>query len=323
MLCEGNVFRPLSQEDGAKCYPLTYGPYIYFLSSLETRNKFIRTPLEYIKKQSIDQTPPPPTPIKIAIVGPPKSGKTTLAKRFSAELGVMKVSIEDIVQLLLSKFSNTVIAENVHAILLNGAELPTDLLMIGLDQILLDERACTRGYVFDGFPSNMEQFDAMQRRSILPFKIVELDIEDGECHLRNEAEMKRKFDFYREIEMAKIYPNQNAVEEEEEEEEEEEGEKEIKVILQTPAEDLVSVTDHKEVMALFIQTFRREIVEVREAYNSHYRNWKTMNGKMNRWKLWHDAFEYVSKSISKLQQYMKNIQQENISCLDGICITPK
>ena len=93
------------------------------------------TPLEYIKKPdaTCDQTPPPPNPIKLAIIGPPKSGKTTLAKRFSVELGVMKISIEDIVQLLVSKYSNTIIAQNIHAILLSGAELPTDLLMIGLD----------------------------------------------------------------------------------------------------------------------------------------------------------------------------------------------
>jgi len=160
LLKEGNVFRPLSTQDGAPSFPLTYGPYIYFLSSIETRNKFMTTPLEYIKKREIDQTPPPPNPIKLAIVGPPKSGKTTLAKRFSVELGVMKISIEDIVQLLVSKYSNTIIAQNIHAILLNGKELPTDLLMIGLDQILLDERCSTRGYIFDGFPSNMEQFQA-------------------------------------------------------------------------------------------------------------------------------------------------------------------
>ena len=61
-----------------------------------------------------------------------------------------------------------------------------------LDQILLDERCSTKGYIFDGFPTNIEQFQAMQRRSILPFRIIELDITDDECRLRNEREIAEK-----------------------------------------------------------------------------------------------------------------------------------
>ena len=83
--------------------------------------------------------------MKIAVVGPPKSGKSTLAKRFAAELGIMNISIEAIVQLLTSKYANSVIAENIQAVLLDGKDLPTDLLMVGLDLILLDERCSTRG----------------------------------------------------------------------------------------------------------------------------------------------------------------------------------
>ena len=84
LLKEGVVFRPLAADQGgALCFPLVYGPYIYYLSSLETRNKFIAQPLEYIRatQKSTIHTPPPQTPIKLAIVGPPKSGKSTLATR--------------------------------------------------------------------------------------------------------------------------------------------------------------------------------------------------------------------------------------------------
>merc|ERR1719402_1196260 len=150
--------------------------------------------------------------------------------------------------------------------------------MIGLDQILLDERSSTRGYIFDGFPSNIEQFTAMQRRSILPFRIIELDIEDSECHARNAHEIKEKFDFYREIEMARIYPKNMSDEEEDEPEDLDEEEEKTVTISQTPAEDLVSITDSEEIMNTFIATFRKEIVEVRGAYNSVYRNWDKMNG---------------------------------------------
>ena len=46
-----------------------------------------------------------------------------------------------------------------------------------------------------------------------------------------------------------------------------------KKISKTPAEDLVSATDQKEIMAKYLETFRREIESVRAEYQSQYRNW--------------------------------------------------
>ena len=98
-LKEANVFRPRADAD---CYPLAYGPYIYYCYSQSTKSKFVKTPLEYI--QTSNQIPAPPSPVNIAVVGPPKSGKSTLARRFAAELGLVKLSAIDIVELLLAKY---------------------------------------------------------------------------------------------------------------------------------------------------------------------------------------------------------------------------
>jgi len=164
----------------------------------------------------------------------------------------------------------------------------------------------------------------MQRRSILPFRIIELDITDDECRQRNQREIKEKIKYYRDLEMSKIYPKPESDEGEEEEAEDmDEDEKPDPTSSAILAEDQICVTDNETIMNVFIQTFRRDIVEIRSAYQNLYRNWNGMNGKVNRWKLWHDAFSYVSKSVSKLQQYMKNIENGSISSLDGICITPK
>lgn len=54
-------------------YPVIHRQYIYFLSNKETREKFMKNPIKYIRQPK----PKPNMPLKIAIVGPPKSGKTT------------------------------------------------------------------------------------------------------------------------------------------------------------------------------------------------------------------------------------------------------
>ena len=105
----------------------------------------MKTPLEFIG--SANQAPAPPTPVNIAVVGPPKSGKSTVARRFAAELGLVTLSPVDIVELLLAKYPKSLIAEKVHAELVSGAAISKALLYQGLDLILMDERAQTRGYV--------------------------------------------------------------------------------------------------------------------------------------------------------------------------------
>ena len=82
----------------------------------------MKAPLEYTTKANQHITPAPPKPIHMAIVGPPKSGKSTLAKRFAAELGLMKISPTDIVELLLSKYSKALISQQIQAELIEGMD---------------------------------------------------------------------------------------------------------------------------------------------------------------------------------------------------------
>ena len=61
------------QGPGFPTYPAIYRNYIYFLSSASAREQFMADPFTYLKLP----TPKPVVPIRIAIVGPPKSGKST------------------------------------------------------------------------------------------------------------------------------------------------------------------------------------------------------------------------------------------------------
>lgn len=54
-------------------YPLLLNQFIYYFTSVENRNTFMLNPLKYLRQPK----PSPAPPIKIAVVGPPKSGKTT------------------------------------------------------------------------------------------------------------------------------------------------------------------------------------------------------------------------------------------------------
>ena len=88
-------------------------------------------------------------------------------------------------------------------------------------------------------------------------------------------------------------------------------------------EELYAITHSKEVMTDFIKSYRESIPSVKESYHELYRNWETLNGKVNRWKLWSDAQKFLNGANCQLQKYMKCINSSNLAPLDGICITPK
>lgn len=71
-LSEGETLKSIESPDNP-LYPVIHRQYIYFLSNKETKEKFMKNPIKYIRQPK----PKPNMPIKIAIVGPPKSGKTT------------------------------------------------------------------------------------------------------------------------------------------------------------------------------------------------------------------------------------------------------
>merc|ERR1712123_73435 len=220
-------------------------------AKLITEVDLIENELEYIG--AANQVPAPPSPVNIAVVGAPKSGKSTVARRFAAELGLVTLSPVDIVDLLLAKYPKSLIAERVHAELVSGAVISKALLYQGLDLILMDERAATRGYVLDGLPVTKTEFDILQRRSIVPFRVVELDITLDEALVRTGRIRLEKEKLRFQLEMARLQPKSEDDEEEEEDEEDEGDESGDQVKHKTtnwliPIEDDFNVDDNDELL---------------------------------------------------------------------------
>lgn len=64
-------------------FPVIYRQHIYFPSSSLNRTLFIENPRKYMSQAS----PGPGVPITLAVVGPPKSGKTTSMWCVHQEIG--------------------------------------------------------------------------------------------------------------------------------------------------------------------------------------------------------------------------------------------
>ncbi|XP_039603846.1 adenylate kinase 9 isoform X2 [Polypterus senegalus] len=174
-LREGDVIQPVLGPKNPS-YPVIYRQFVYFLSSKQNREKFMMNPLKYIRQPR----PKPSVPIKIAIVGPPKSGKSTVARMFERELGLERLSIGDCVRLVLSTQSHTELANQINTQLLKGGTVPEELAVHCLEVAFMNLVCNTRGYVLDGYPMTKKQADLLEDRCIIPVQIIELNINTKE-----------------------------------------------------------------------------------------------------------------------------------------------
>ncbi|XP_068087386.1 adenylate kinase 9 isoform X2 [Hyperolius riggenbachi] len=184
-LSQGEVIRPLKNQDNPG-FPLIYRQYIYFFSTKENRATFMRNPIKFLAQPK----PKPSVPIKIAVIGPPKSGKTTIAKMFASVYGLERLSIGDAVRSVLEKQPNTELAADIKSHLMKGLFIPDELAIRCLEVELMDLTCNTAGVVLDGYPTTKQQADLLEACSIIPIKIFELEIPVKDILNRGQVDKK-------------------------------------------------------------------------------------------------------------------------------------
>uniref|UniRef100_A0A8D1LHV1 Adenylate kinase 9 n=1 Tax=Sus scrofa TaxID=9823 RepID=A0A8D1LHV1_PIG len=186
-LSEGETIKPIENSENP-LYPVIHRQYIYFLSSKETKEKFIKNPIKYIRQPK----PKPTMPIRIAIVGPPKSGKTTVAKKMSSEYGLKHLSIGEALRYVLNHQPDTELALMLNWHLHKGMTAPDELAIQALELSLMGSVCNTAGVVIDGYPVTKYQVSLLEDRSVIPMVIFELDVPSKEIFKRLLVEKKKE-----------------------------------------------------------------------------------------------------------------------------------
>ncbi|KAM8953015.1 adenylate kinase 9 [Pelodytes ibericus] len=170
-LSQGEIIKPFQNQENPS-FALIYRQFIYFFSSKENRNTFMKSPIKFIRQPK----PKPSVPIKIAIVGPPKSGKTTVAKMFASVYGLQRLSMGDAIRSVLEKQPETELALEIKNNLVKGLVVPDELAIKSLEVAMMDPVCNTTGVVLDGYPVTKQQVDLLEACCIIPVKIFELQL---------------------------------------------------------------------------------------------------------------------------------------------------
>ena len=126
----------------------------------------------------------PRKPPKVIILGPPGSGRTTLANSLSKTYGLTFVST---VQLLRDQINRkTETGRNVSAIMNTGERVP-DYIMTELVRGRLQEPECRlNGWVLEGYPKTIEQAKSLKEFRIAPTHVIFLECPDALVYERIE-----------------------------------------------------------------------------------------------------------------------------------------
>ncbi|KAF5294362.1 hypothetical protein FQR65_LT10815 [Abscondita terminalis] len=156
--------------------PVVHRQYVYFLANRESLTKFVENPLKYVFQSYVHE---PLLPLRLAVIGPPKSGKTTISERFKRDLGMQVVSRGKSCRYVLAYLGFTELAEQIDALLRTGEELPDDIVMRAIESCTYDARCVTQGFVFDGFPETVAETRLLTAIGLIPHLVFDLRAENG------------------------------------------------------------------------------------------------------------------------------------------------
>ena len=117
--------------------------------------------------------------MNLILFGPPAAGKGTQAKRLVEERGMIQLSTGDMLRAAIA--SGSELGLKVKDVLARG-DLVTDEIVIALIEDRLPEAEAAGGAIFDGFPRNVAQAEALDamlaKRGAQIDRVVRLKVDD-------------------------------------------------------------------------------------------------------------------------------------------------
>lgn len=123
--------------------------------------------------------------LNLILFGPPGGGKGTQAEKIVEKFGLIHLSTGNLLRQEISdKTALGIAAKNF----IDNGQLVPDEVVIGMIDSCLEKNASAKGFLFDGFPRNLAQVEALDKlldyRKNKINKVIKLDVPDAECMKR-------------------------------------------------------------------------------------------------------------------------------------------
>ncbi|CAK9827189.1 Obg-like ATPase 1 [Anthophora retusa] len=162
------MFLPLEAQQ--EIHPVIHRQFVYFLGSKDAQLKFIKNPFKYLEQDSCA----PAIPFRISIIGPPKCGKTTLARQFARKYGLKVVTRGSALRHIVKSFPWTESARSAESRLRAGHIAPVECVYRAVEMYSIDPTSVSQGFVLDGFPLNRKEYEELTFLGLQPMITFDL-----------------------------------------------------------------------------------------------------------------------------------------------------
>jgi len=120
-----------------------------------------------------------PSCLKIAIAGLPGSGKTLLSEFISKKYGVIHVSVENVILEEIS--TNSELGYILKTYVNHYNKAPKDIVLDLIVRRLKKDDCEQNGWILDGYPTNQEEIDGLNKYEIYPNRLIYLNVPKETC----------------------------------------------------------------------------------------------------------------------------------------------
>jgi adenylate kinase len=115
--------------------------------------------------------------MKLILLGPPGAGKGTQANFIKEKFAIPQISTGDMLRAAVKAGTPLGVAAKK---IMDGGQLISDDIIVGLVKERLKVPDCARGYLFDGFPRTIPQAEALRAAAVDVDFVLEIDVPDEE-----------------------------------------------------------------------------------------------------------------------------------------------
>ncbi|EFN78355.1 Uncharacterized protein C6orf224 [Harpegnathos saltator] len=150
--------------------PVIHQDYIYFLAGEDALSAFLKEPSKYLNRDFR----PSALPLRIAVIGPPKCGKTTLADRFAKTYGLKRITRDVALRHMSKHYGWSKSAQMAEDQLRAGQPASIDSVTRAIEILSLGPRAISHGYILDDYPSTREETEQLILSGVQPMIVLDM-----------------------------------------------------------------------------------------------------------------------------------------------------